>query len=154
MHNVMMLWKESSMPNLLLDKMNLIAEDKKFLKGTLLSHRSYCFVNNQTLNGMLFLEFEKESKQTSKLPSLKLQGKKTFCFNLLQMMIHLIVKRICTLTMTQIPTRFLQPMTILSLNLLQYGMTTNLSLLQTWQWLHTCALQTLTLSSIARSSPI
>jgi len=37
MHNVMMLWKEVSMPKMLLDKMNLSAEDKKFLKCMLLS---------------------------------------------------------------------------------------------------------------------
>ena len=43
MHNVMMLWKKSSMPKLLLDKMNLSAEDKKFLKGILFSNCSYCF---------------------------------------------------------------------------------------------------------------
>jgi hypothetical protein len=39
--------------------------------------------------------------------------------------------------------RLLQLMMILSLYLLQYGMTSNLSLQQTWRWLHTSALQTL-----------
>ena len=37
MHNVMMLWKKASMPKMSLEKMNLSAEDTKFLKGMLLS---------------------------------------------------------------------------------------------------------------------
>jgi hypothetical protein len=36
MHNVMMFWKGSSMPKMLLDRMNLSAEGKRFLKVVLL----------------------------------------------------------------------------------------------------------------------
>ena len=43
MHNVMILWKEASIPKMLLNRMNLSAEDKKFLKGMLLSNSFLMF---------------------------------------------------------------------------------------------------------------
>jgi hypothetical protein len=82
MHNVMMLWKKSSMPKLLLDKMNLSAEDKNFLKGMLFSNCSYCFVNNQTLNRILFLEFDKESKANKQVTKPEVAGDEDVLFQL------------------------------------------------------------------------
>ena len=133
MHNVMMLWKEAYMPKMLLDRMNLSAEDNKFLKGMLLS---ISFFHNLTLNGMLFLEFDKESKVNKQAAKPEVASEEDILFQLAQMMMHLTMKTMCILRMTQITRRLLQSKMILSLNLLLYGMTINLILQLIWQWLH------------------